>query len=206
MSKHTLTIELAKPLEWVRVGKDEDIEDLIDTRVYAIRKDGREWVAYLDRWNRPGLMDFWSLEKDRKYGPSGHFPFEVALIETPPWPIVHKDEDGWIDLTKTPVELLEKDYHYELKGRWDGSAWAYAGREPDRGLQWVASGFGCFKALPQPYNNPTSVRRCAQKDVPKEWLLGPPKQPEPETVEQRLARLEAWRDKVCQAAVKGGGE
>lgn len=202
----TLTIKLAKPLEWVRVEENTDFNGLEDLRAYVIRKDGREWEAYLDFDRGLEGLECFKTRALGERGPSGHFPFEVALIETPPWPIVHKDADGWIDLEKTPVELLEKDYHYELRGRWDGSAWAYAGRESDRGLQWVASGFGCFKALPQPYNNPTSVRRCAQEDVPEDWLYGPPKQPEPETMEQRVARLEAQMKEVSKASGKGGGE
>lgn len=202
MSKHTLTIELAKPLEWVRVEKSDDLLGFPNLRCYAIRKDGREWVGYLNRVSSIGLAQFTTIKENRERGPTGHFPFEVALIETPPWPIVHKDKDGWIDLEKTPEELLESRVH-ELRGKWGHRAWGFWRKSRK---QW-GSPCGNIMELRKPYCRPSRARPV--ESWPASWDYGPPsnpKQPEPETVEQRLARLEAWREKVCQAAGKGGGE
>jgi len=204
MSKHTLTIELARPLEWVRVEKDEDMLGLKDTRNYAIRKDGRVWSGYLNKMGEVGLRQFQSFGHIVERGPDGHFPFEVALIETPPWPLVYKYADGWIDLEKTPVGLLAIGY-YELRGDWEGSAWGWWNYKDNL---WEVSTGNSRASLPPPFNNPTSARVVASSEVPKEWLNGPPAKPETreERLEKEVAGLRAKLAAARAALGEWGGE
>lgn len=200
-----MTIELAKPLEWVRVEKDEDLSRLMDMRDYAIRKDGRDFIGYLNRVSEAvGIGNFEVIGESDNYGPSGHFPFEVALIETPPWPIVHKDANGWIDLGKTPVELLESG-DYELRGDWEGSAWGWWRTDHKR---WEVSHACRYDKMPPPFDNPTKARRVESLEVPKDWINGPPKQPETreERLEKKVKELEARLAKASAALGEGGVE
>ena len=124
----------------------------------------------------------------------------------PSWPIVHKDADEWIDLTKTRVELLETDMHYELLGDWEGSAWGWAFSQNRTFVHWGNAYHRGQLPLPPPYNKPTRCRTASTSSIPKEWRGGPPKQPEPETMEQRVARLEAQMKEVSKVSGKGGAE